>query len=328
MESSGAPVDVRAFVAQHNPSKSRIFALVQNSDHFSGFVTLEAVATVSDPSRADELCAALNHYIYDRDEAQGFAPRLRALLDGEPESINAAMHQILDRIKRSGTPHRDHLVKTISPFGSFPLSACPPAGCPACGECVNSCKDCVACGEFDPDLECECGVHIPPRTASLIHAMAENYCDTIHDLAEDIPSAIPLKPHADLWPIPEVAWWQSRDFYRKFARAFEDIARDIEDGQEPDPHNMAEEIALHLVLDAAAGIVADEASELELFTGGMPKSRFDFDFDLLHDVLYQDKDYEIAYIGNRTIAKPGDLEEWFEDFQTPAPRDPERGFRR
>jgi len=26
------------------------------------------------------------------------------------------------------------------------------------------------------------------------------------------------------------------------------------------------------------------------------KSRFDFDFDLLHDVLYQDKDYEIAYL--------------------------------
>jgi hypothetical protein len=169
---------------------------------------------------------------------------------------------------------------------------------------------------------------MPPRTASLIHAMAENYCDMIHDLADDIPSTIPLKPHDDLWPIPEAAWWQSRDFYRKFARAFEDIARDIEDGQEPDPHNMAEEIALHLVLDAAAGVVADETPELQLFTGGMPKSRFDFDFDLLHDVLYQDKDYEIAYLGNRSIAKPGDLEEWFEDFQTPAPRDPERGFHR
>jgi len=38
---------------------------------------------------------------------------------------------------------------------------------------------------------------------------------------------------------------------------------------------MAGEIALHLVLDAAAGIVADETPELELFTGGMPKSRFD-----------------------------------------------------
>lgn len=328
MESSGDLAEIRAFVAQHNPSKSRIFALVQNSEYSSGFLTLEAVATVSDPSRADELCAALNQYVYDRDEAQGFAPRLRASLDGEPESINAAMHQILDRIKRSGTVHRDHLVKTISPFGSFPLSACPPAGCRACGECANSCKDCVVCDEFNPDLECECSVYMPPRTASLIHAMAETYCDMVHDLAEAIPSAIPLKPHDDLWPIPEAAWWQSRDFYRKFARAFEDIARDIENGQEPDPHNMAEEIALHLVLDAAAGIVADEMPELELFTGGMPRSHFDFDFDLLHDVLYQDKDYEVAYLGNRSIAKPGDLEEWFEDFQTPAPRDPERGFRR
>jgi hypothetical protein len=91
---------------------------------------------------------------------------------------------------------------------------------------------------------------------------------------------------------------------------------------------MAEEIALHLVLDAAAEMVADETPELELFTGGIPKSRFDFDFDMLHDVLYQDKDYEIAYLGNRSVAKPDDLEEWFKDFQTPAPRDPQRGFRR
>ena len=50
MESSGDPVDIRAFVAQRNPSKSRIFALVQNSEHSSGFVMLEAVATVSDPA--------------------------------------------------------------------------------------------------------------------------------------------------------------------------------------------------------------------------------------------------------------------------------------
>ena len=80
-----------------------------------------------------------------------------------------------------------------------------------------------------------------------------------------------------------------------------------------------------IALDAAAGIVADETPELELLTGGMPKSRFDFDFDLLHHVLYQDKDYEIAYLSNRSIAKPGDLEQWFEDFQTPAPRDPREG---
>jgi hypothetical protein len=62
------------------------------------------------------------------------------------------------------------------------------------------------------------------------------------------------------------------------------------------------------------------------FTGGMPRSHFDF--DLLHDFLGQDKDYEVVYLGSRRIAKPGDLEEWFEDFQTPAPRDPDRGFRR
>jgi hypothetical protein len=27
-------------------------------------------------------------------------------------------------------------------------------------------------------------------------------------------------------------------------------------------------------------------------------------------ILCQDKDYEVAYLSNRSIAKPGDLEEW------------------
>jgi hypothetical protein len=92
----------------------------------------------------------------------------------------------------------------------------------------------------------------------------------IHDLAEGIPSVIPLKPYDDLWPIPEAAWWQSGDFYRNFARVYEDIACDIEDGQEPDPHNMAEEIALHPVFDAAAGIIADESLSWSFSQAGCP----------------------------------------------------------
>ena len=171
---------------------------------------------------------------------------------------------------------------------------------------------------------------MPPKTASLIRAQAEICCDAIHDLAAQIPPAIPLRPHDDdLWPIPRVADWQSQDFYHRLARAFEDIARDIKAGQLPVPHNMAEEIALHVALDLAAEIAADESDELELFTGGMTESRFDFDFEGLHDTLYQDNDYELAYLdGQVSVAKPGELEEWFEDFNYPGSRSPGRGFRR
>ena len=42
---SDNPAEVLAFVTQHNPSKSRVFALVRNSEHGSGYVRLEAVAT-------------------------------------------------------------------------------------------------------------------------------------------------------------------------------------------------------------------------------------------------------------------------------------------
>jgi hypothetical protein len=132
-----------------------------------------------------------------------------------------------------------------------------------------------------------------------------------------------------MWPVPRSAHWQTQDFYRRFARAFEDIAHDIEDGQEPKPHNMAEEIALHLTIDFAANIFADMPEEFAAFTGGMPVSRFDFDFESLHDLLFQDKDYELAYLGTTaSVARPGDLEDWFENFNYPEPRNRERGFRR
>jgi hypothetical protein len=162
----------------------------------------------------------------------------------------------------------------------------------------------------------------------MISATAELFCDMIHDLADHLPPGVPRRAHHDLWPVPRCAHRQSREFYQRFARAFEDIARDIQEGELPDPHNMAEEIALHLVLDHAAELVDDEADELELWASGIPDSRFDFDFDGLHDTLYQDNDYEYAYLHGDTVAKPGDLEEWFTDFASPASRDPNRGFRR
>jgi hypothetical protein len=71
---------------------------------------------------------------------------------------------------------------------------------------LAACQDCGACGEFDRTSSASAAC-MPPRTGALIHARADNYCDMIHDLAEEIPSAIPLEPHDDLWPIPETAWW-------------------------------------------------------------------------------------------------------------------------
>ncbi|MBO2458114.1 hypothetical protein [Actinomadura violacea] len=326
MTSSVTAANICAFVPQHNPSKSRVFALVREKERHSGFAGLEAVATISEAARADALSAALNQYMYDRDEALGFRVRLRAVLADEPESVNAAIQQVLDRVKASEPVNADSPVRGISPFGSFPISACPADGCPACGDCVDSCRECRACDEY---ADCDCSVPMPPRTASLIHAAAEIYCDEVHDRADEISSGAPLRPHGELWPIPHVASWQSRKFYRRFARAFEDIARDIEGGDLPEPHTMAEEIALHLALDRAAEMVAEEGDEFELFAGGMPESRFDFDFDMLHDSLFEDKDYEYAYLAGRTtVAKPGDLDEWFEDFRSSAPRSKYRGFHR
>ena len=89
----------------------------------------------------------------------------------------------------------------------------------------------------------------------------------VHDLADETSPAAPIRPHKESWPVPRSASWQSRDFYRRFAHAFEDIARDIGNGKLPEPHNTAEEIALHLALDFAADMVAENSEEFELWTG-------------------------------------------------------------
>ena len=88
---------------------------------------------------------------------------------------------------------------------------------------------------------------------------------------------------------------------------------------------MAEEIALHIALDRAAEIVSENSEDFELWTAGLPDSHFDLDFDGLHNDLFQDKDYEIAYLDNENVAGLGDLQEWFEDFRFPKPRGPDRG---
>ena len=58
-----------------------------------------------------------------------------------------------------------------------------------------------------------------------------------------------------------------------------------------------------------------------------PASRFDYDWALLQDVLFQDKDYE-GLLELRSPLGDDEAEQWFEEFSNIAPRDPRRGFRR
>lgn len=59
----------------------------------------------------------------------------------------------------------------------------------------------------------------------------------------------------------------------------------------------------------------------------LPASRFDYDWDTLQDVLFQDKDYEV-FLGDPTSIPRRDADVWFDEFGNVSPRDPRRGFRR
>jgi len=58
-----------------------------------------------------------------------------------------------------------------------------------------------------------------------------------------------------------------------------------------------------------------------------PASRFDYDWALLQDVLFQDKDYE-GLLDMRFPLSHDDAEQWFEEFSNITPRERSRGFRR
>lgn len=58
-----------------------------------------------------------------------------------------------------------------------------------------------------------------------------------------------------------------------------------------------------------------------------PSSRFDYDWAILQDALFQDKDYEGLLYHPVPLPDMG-AEDWFGEFGNVPARDPERGFRR
>jgi hypothetical protein len=59
----------------------------------------------------------------------------------------------------------------------------------------------------------------------------------------------------------------------------------------------------------------------------LPATRYDYDWNTLQDVLFQDKDYE-GLLSDPAPIPRSEAEEWFEEFGNVAPRERHRGFRR
>jgi hypothetical protein len=111
------------------------------------------------------------------------------------------------------------------------------------------------------------------------------------------------------------------------ARCFDDLTQDLEDGLPPQPRNLAEQLALHLMLEDTELLHTDQADFLEESTQDLPQSRHDYDFNTLYSTLFEDDDHA-GLIGHSKPEPQGKLEYLFDPFYENEDRDPNRGFRR
>ncbi|OKI24717.1 hypothetical protein A6A25_34495 [Saccharothrix sp. CB00851] len=310
-----------AFLPHHTASKHRVMAITRSPGH----TQLHALATVSDAITARRLADALNSRLLGR---RNHTERLDAALVGMPDSVVAAIRQLpIDPVEVAqwGRPPLAHRVygDPIDGILLFPTTACTPGKCASCQDCANDCQNCAICEEagcencIPPDLT--------PRTAHLLatagSVLADQYFDHADHISDRNPSADELRL------LPAIMRRQPAEFVRRMARAFDDLVDDLHDGVEPRPHDMAEQIALDLIIQDAEAMHTD-SDMLNDLDQGLPDTPYDYDFDVLYDLLFEDTDH-IGYLSSKHApAAPGELEYLFERFYSLEERDPNRGFRR
>ena len=139
--------------------------------------------------------------------------------------------------------------------------------------------------------------------------------------------------------LPPLTFGARRSWRRKMARAFEDLAGDIQCGHWPQPTCTAEEMALHLAIEDAPTYLED-AEEGDDHSR-IPAHRDDYDWGECSELFFQDHDVLMLFHARFDgIEHPdgqtnqalgiGDLRRaaWFEPFGNVPGRDAERGFRR
>ncbi|MFD4242666.1 hypothetical protein ACFWP3_13855 [Streptomyces sp. NPDC058525] len=197
----------------------------------------------------------------------------------------------------------------------------------------------------DPECEDEqCRWQLTPRTADVLYTELCLLADQAYDECEELGDG-PVVPgeHEGDWGVfthlPKLTFGTDLQWRRRFARAADDLAGDLERGQWPQPSCTAEELALHLAVRDAG-----ERGDEDLDTGRrerLPAHRDDYDFDMCSEAFFQDSDVLMLYSARFAgIEEPddetnlrmgiGDLRAsaWFEPFLNVPARDPHRGFRR
>jgi hypothetical protein len=309
-----------AFLPHHTASKHRVMAITRAIGQHT---QLEAIATVGDALTARWLADALNSRLLDR---PNHSERLDAALAGLPDSVRAAVTQLpID-------PKHAHIGRTAiaahiytSPVDGlllFPTTACTPGQCPNCTDCANDCRDCTTC----TDRPCENCVppDLTPRTAYALTVAGAVLADRCYDAVTGRSTRMTPAERREFLPLPKALHGQDDEFIRRMARCFDDLTADLDNGEPPQLHNLAEQLALHLMIDDAD---ARHTDDLDTPDELLPTSDYDYDFAPLYDVLFEDDDH-VGLLEQQRTEPRGQLDYLFDPFYNNEARDPDRGFRR
>lgn len=196
-----------------------------------------------------------------------------------------------------------------------------------CGE-----ESCDSCGGFQ----------LTPRTALALWSTAVVSSDSAYDDVEQHGDE-PMQSTGD-WALfdeyPRITHGQNAVWRRQAARAFDDLAADLSDGDWPRPTCIGEEMALQHVLH----VLEDGGLELMVSSddmGALPQHPDDLVWEACREGLCQDSDILLLFDDehdgvedpaseeNRTIGmgdyRPG---AWFDTFGGMSSRDGRRPFRR
>ncbi|MEU0383943.1 tetratricopeptide repeat protein [Streptomyces chartreusis] len=182
-----------------------------------------------------------------------------------------------------------------------------------------------------------------PRTLRVLEAALDIEADMAAEGLEDLqdrPVTADSCTAGCFDTLPAQTWNQDRAWRRQLIRAFDDLCDDIRKGRLPHPRSTGEEMALHVALEQASCLTADDPQLVGEFTEGLPEHPEDYDWSACKDLLFKDHDVLWLYwpwmegIENpdsdaHQVMRAVNLhpDDWFRPFRDDRRRDPDRGFR-
>lgn len=173
---------------------------------------------------------------------------------------------------------------------------------------------------------------LTPRQRELLCTYLWVHADDAYDDVEEHDDQ-PVEDTSDWWSmfdrLPEASWEQPVRWRRQMARAFDDLALDLEAGHLPHPRCVAEEVALLVSIATAQSMWMDNQYGEDI--DALPETADDADWESATHALIGDPhlDWQLS---------PGEAPEWgygvpppetwFTTFDGFQPRPADRGFRR